>query len=83
MPTDAELKRIIEEAAEAGARKALTQIGLHDEAAGTDVKELRSLLELWRDTRRTVVQTITRTITMAILAAIAAGTWYSYWPKDK
>lgn len=80
---DAELKRIIEEAAEAGAKKALAQVGLHDEAAGADVKELRSLLELWRDTRRTVVQTATRTITMAILAALAAGTWYSYWPKDK
>lgn len=80
---DLQIKAIVEEAAEIGAKKALAQVGLHDENAGNDVKELRSLLEMWRDTRRTVTQTITRTITTAILTALAASFWFNYWPKDK
>lgn len=81
--TDQELKQLIESAAEAGADRALVKVGLHDENAGTDVRELRGLLDSWRETKKTVTQTIARTITTAILAALAAGLWWNYWPKDK
>lgn len=81
--TDPELQHLIEQAAEAGAKKALEKVGLHDEHAGSDVKELRSLLDTWRETKKTVGQTIARTFTTAILGALAAGLWYNYWPKGK
>ena len=57
----------------AGARKALADVGLHDEDAGKDVQELRGLLESWRDTKRTITQTIARINTGAVLFALAAG----------
>lgn len=81
--TDQEIKQLIESAAEAGASRALEKVGLHDEHAGHDVKELRGLLDSWRETKKTVTQTIARVITTAILGALALGTWYSYWPKGK
>ncbi|WP_366914823.1 DUF6127 family protein [Hyphomonas sp.] len=73
--TELELELLIVRAAAAGARKALADVGLHDEDAGKDVQELRGLLESWRDTKRTVTQTIARIITGAILFALAAGAW--------
>ena len=76
--TDPELQALIERAAEAGARRALVNVGLHDEDAGKDVQELRGLLETWRDTKRTVTQTIARIITSAILFARAAGAWMHF-----
>lgn len=81
--TDSELQQLIEHAAEAGAKRALEKVGLHDENAGHDVRELRSLLDVWRDTKKTVSQTIARSITTAILGALALGAWYNYWPKGK
>ena len=76
--TEPELQVLMERAAEAGARRALVNVGLHDEDAGKDVQELRGLLETWRDTKRTVTQTIARIITSAILFALAAGAWMHF-----
>jgi len=76
--SDAEIKILVQEAAEQGARKALHEIGLHDDDAGADVKELRSLLEAWRETKRTVGQTMARILTTAILTALAAGIWVKF-----
>jgi hypothetical protein len=59
-------------------RRGLANVSLHDEEAGKDVQELRSLLETWRDTKRTVTQTIARIITSAILFALAAGAWMHF-----
>jgi hypothetical protein len=81
--TDTELQQLIERAAEAGAKRALGKVGLHDDTAGDDVKELRSLLDSWRETKRTITQTVARTITTALLGALALGVWFSYWPKGK
>ena len=67
--TDAELELMIDRAAKKGAREALRDIGLYDDDARDDVKEIRSLLEAWRDTKRTVGQTVARFFTMALLAA--------------
>jgi hypothetical protein len=81
--TDTDIQHMIEQAAEAGATRALEKVGLHDEHAGKDVGELRSLLDSWRETKRTVTQTVARTITTALLGAIALGVWISYWPRGK
>lgn len=73
---------IIEKASERGAESALRKIGLHDENAGKDIHEVRSLLESWRDTKKTISQTIARIITTALLTVMALGTWH-YWGSPK
>jgi 2-iminoacetate synthase ThiH len=71
--SETEIKAMVEEAAETGAIKALAKVGLHDEAAVKDVGELRSLLDTWRLTKRTVITTVAKWITFAILSALALG----------
>ena len=73
---------LLEKASERGAEAALRKIGLHDENASKDIHEVRSLLESWRDTKKTIQQTIARIITTGILAILAIGTWH-YWGSPK
>jgi hypothetical protein len=80
--TPEELDMLIEKASERGAESALRKIGLHDEDAGRDIQEVRSLLETWRDTKKTINQTIARIITTGILTVMALGTWH-YWGNPK
>ena len=80
--TEQEIEVLIDRAAREGAKQALRNIGLSDEEAYDDVKELRSLLETWRDTKKTVGQTIARLFTTALLAALATGVWMN-WGGDK
>ena len=72
------LEKIINRAAEQGAKQALKDIGLSDEEAYDDVKELRGLLDAWRATKSTVGQTIARMLTTSILTALAVGIWMSW-----
>ena len=76
--TDEELKQIIDLAAQRGAKQALKEIGLSDEEAYDDVKELRGLLDTWRITKATVGQTITRMVTTALLTALAVGIYMGW-----
>ena len=76
--TEQEIERLIDRAAKEGAKQALRDIGLSDSEAYDDVKELRSLLETWRDTKRTVGQTIARMVTTALLTVLAAGVWMNW-----
>ena len=80
--TPEDLDMLIEKASERGAESALRKIGLHDEDAGRDIQEVRSLLETWRDTKKTINQTIARIITTGILTVMALGTWH-YWGNPK
>ena len=76
--TKSELKILILEAAEKGSDRALARIGLHDENAVHDVKELRSLLEGWRETKPSIWRTIIRWVTMAVLGFIAVAVWSEF-----
>jgi 2-iminoacetate synthase ThiH len=67
------IEEMITRAAKRGAREALESIGLHDESASQDVREMRNLLDAWRSTKRTVWSQIVKAATMAVLGAIAAG----------
>lgn len=60
-------------AAERGAERCLAHLGLENGHAARDVRELRDLLDAWRDARRTVWQTSIRVITTGILAALLLG----------
>lgn len=70
---DKQIEALLERAAKKGAREALESIGLHDDNATHDVKELRTLLDAWRGAKKTVWRTIMQAMTMAFLGALAAG----------
>ena len=67
------IEQMICRAAKQGAKEALESLGLHDEGAGDDMKELRNLLDAWRSTKRTIWSQVVKAMTMATLGAIAAG----------
>lgn len=70
-----ELEAMMDRAARRGAKEALRSIGLLDEAAHRDITEMRSLLEAWRDTRKSIWTTTIRLITVAVLTFIAGAVW--------
>jgi uncharacterized protein (DUF849 family) len=73
------LEQLLERAAEAGAKRALDHVGLHDENAADDVRELRDTLEAWRSAKsaalKTVVQMLTKGLMLAMLAGLAVLLW--------
>ena len=54
---------------------ALKEVGLHDDDAGDDVRDLRALIRDWRHTKRTIVSTIARWGTMVVLGILSVGAW--------
>lgn len=64
---------LLERAAERGAERCLAHLGLENGHAAKDIRELRDLLEAWRDARRTAWQTAVKVITTGILAALLVG----------
>lgn len=74
----AELESMLDRAARKGAKEALASIGLLDGDAHKDISEMRSLLEAWRDTRKSLWSTIIRTTTTAVLVFLASAVWMSW-----
>ena len=77
--TSAELEAMLERVGEAAAKKALAGVGLHDEHAARDVRDLRDLIESWRDARREVRRTVVKLMTTALLVAMATGAALTWW----
>jgi|TARA_R110002153_G_scaffold45632_3_gene128739 predicted xylose isomerase-like sugar epimerase len=80
--TEAEMEAMIEKAAAAGARTALREVGLSDEDANSDVRELRNLLDSFRSAKRTVGKTIVQGLTTLFLAALMAGAYFNFTDKQ-
>ena len=51
------------------------EVGLHDEDAGNDVRDLRSLITDWRGMKKVVWQTVARAGTMFVLGLLMLGAW--------
>jgi 2-iminoacetate synthase ThiH len=73
--TPEEIETMLDNAARRGAKEALRSIGLLDDDAARDIIEMRSLLEAWRDTRRSVWSTVVKVATVALLTFIAGAVW--------
>ena len=73
--TNDELEAMLDRAAHKGAKEALRSIGLLDDSAQKDITEMRSLLEAWRDTRKSIWTTVIRITTTAVLVFIAGAVW--------
>lgn len=68
-----DLDEMIEAAAERGAAKALKNLGLSDDQAPHDIRDLRELMSSWRSIRKEAISTSTKIITTVILTAMAIG----------
>ena len=73
--TTEELEDMLDKAARRGAKEALRSIGLLDDDAQKDIIEMRSLLEAWRDTRKSIWSTVVKLTTVALLTFIAGAVW--------
>jgi len=73
--TEEELEAIIDRAAKRGAKEALAHLGLHDEKAAADVRDMRDLISAWRNTRREAVRTVVKVITTGTILFIGAAIW--------
>lgn len=68
-----DLDDLLTRAAERGAERCLAHLGLENGYAAKDIRELRDLLEAWRDARRTAWQTTVKVVTTGVLAALLVG----------
>ena len=68
---EAELRIIIREEM----KSVLKEVGLHDDDAGNDVRDLRSLITDWRGMKKVVWQTIAKAGTVFVLGLLMLGAW--------
>jgi ABC-type transporter Mla subunit MlaD len=73
--TAEQLEDMLDRAAKRGAKQALRELGLQDDDAPSDIRELRSLLDTYRDTRKGVWSTVVKFLTVAVLTFIATSVW--------
>lgn len=69
--TREDLNAIAEIAAERGAKKALASIGLHDDRAADDVRQLRDLLGMYRIVRNSALKQFGQAVMLVLLGAAA------------
>lgn len=74
-----ELNAMLIRAGHEGGRQALREIGLNDEEAGGDLREIRSLLSMYRDVRSSVLRTFARSITLLLLGALGFAAARRFW----
>ena len=73
--TPEELEALLDRSAKRGAKLVLRELGLHDETAAVDIREIRSLLDTWRQTRQSVWNTFVKITTIAVFTFIATAIW--------
>ncbi len=64
---------LLNNAAERGAQRALASLGLENGHAAADIRDLRGLIDAWRDARKTAWQTTIKVLTTVVLAALLVG----------
>ena len=70
-----ELEAMLDRAAKRGAKLVLRELGLHDESASIDIREIRSLLDTWRQTRQSIWNTFIKITTIAVFTFIGMAIW--------
>ena len=71
-----ELEKMLEKASCRGAEMALANVGLTDAQAIHDIRDLRDLLDTFKDIKRSVIKSAASLITAAVLGLIAAAVWF-------
>jgi hypothetical protein len=73
--TTEELEDMLDRSAKRGAKLVLRELGLQDETAAVDIREIRSLLDTWRQTRLSIWNTFIKITTIAVFTFIGAAIW--------
>lgn len=68
-----EFEELLDRAAERGATRALANLGLENGHAAADIRDLRGLIDAWREARRTAWQTTVKVVTTGLLVALLVG----------
>jgi len=76
--TPEELEVMLDRAAKKGAAEALRSLGLQDESAATDIRDMRNLIDAWRMTKKSIWATTVKLGTVAVLTFIATAVWMSF-----
>jgi hypothetical protein len=75
--TQDQLDNLLESAAERGAERALAKVGLSDEYAGEDVRDIRSLLKSWRRVKKgfwsAMLEYLGKMAALVILGVLVVG----------
>lgn len=71
--TKCELEILLEQASKNGAKMALTELGLHDENARTDIKDMRELLTALRMAKKDSFRIFIKWLVVGIMTLITAG----------
>jgi predicted DNA-binding protein (UPF0251 family) len=75
------LEELLARAAEVGAKRALDHVGLHDENAAEDMRELRSVLDGWRAAKSAALKTVVQMLVTGLMVAMVAGLAITVWNK--
>lgn len=78
---DGELLLLLEQAAQRGAELALERVGLGDDDAGADVRDLRTLIDGWRSAKKTMLDQIIRWSIIGFLTVMAGALYAAYLVK--
>jgi hypothetical protein len=68
-----DLDELLTRAAEQGAERCLAHLGLENGGAAADLRDLRGLLDAYRQARKTAWQTAIKVFTTGVLAALIVG----------
>src|ERR1700748_198813 len=79
--SESDLFDMLQRASENGADLALERIGLGDDKAAADVHDLRTLIDGWRSTKKSVYDQIIKWAIGLVLAAIGTALWLKYGTK--
>lgn len=79
--TPEELENMLDRAAKRGAKAVLSELGLHDEEASNDIREIRGLLKAWQGTRLSIWNTFVKITTVAVFGFVATAIWMQFGDK--
>lgn len=81
-----DLDALVERAAEIGSKKALAAVGLHDDEAPGDIRDLRSLIDGWRALKHTALKTLVGLVVKGFVVLFLIGLVFwvrGEWPLHK
>lgn len=79
--TRALIREIAAEASKTAVEESFRRLGLHDEHAGNDVRELRDLLDNWRSAKTNLLHRLLNWVFTVALAIAAA--WAAVWQTGR
>ena len=68
-----ELELLLEHASREGAKKALAELGLHDDNARSDIRDMRELLNAFRIAKKDSFRILVKCIIIGFMTVVTAG----------